>query len=54
MLKYQSRVYYIKIKGLPRWLSGKESACDVGDMDSIPGSGRSLRGRVQYHFISKT
>ena len=27
--------------GLPRWLSGKESACQAGDADSIPGSGRS-------------
>ena len=30
--------------GLPRWLSGKESACnagDTGDVGSIPGSGRS-------------
>ena len=30
---------------LPRWLSGKESACyharDIGDMGSIPGSRRS-------------
>jgi len=26
--------------GLPRWLSGKESICNAGDMDSIPGSGR--------------
>ena len=25
----------------PRWLSGKESACDAGDVGSIPGSGRS-------------
>ena len=25
---------------LPRWLSGKESACDTGDMGSISGSGR--------------
>ena len=23
------------------WLSGKESACDAGDMSSIPGLGRS-------------
>ena len=23
---------------LPRWLSGKESACQLGDADSIPGS----------------
>ena len=27
--------------GLPRWLSGKEPTCNVGDMDLIPGSGRS-------------
>ena len=27
--------------GFPRWLSGKESACQAGDMGSIPGLGRS-------------
>ena len=26
---------------LPRWISGKESACNAGDLGSIPGSGRS-------------
>ena len=26
---------------LPRWLSCKELACQVGDTGSIPGSGRS-------------
>ena len=26
----------------PRWLSGKVSACNAGDLGSIPGSGRSL------------
>ena len=25
----------------PSWLSGKESGCSVGDVGSIPGSGRS-------------
>ena len=33
--------------GLPRWLSGKESACNAGftgDTDSMPGLGRSLGG----------
>ena len=29
------------IYGLPRWLRGKESVCNAGDTDSIPGSGRS-------------
>ena len=27
---------------LPRWLNGKESACNAGDTNSIPGLGRSL------------
>jgi len=26
-------------RGLPWWLSGKESACNAGDMGSMPGSG---------------
>ena len=26
---------------LPRWLSGRESACSAGDAGLIPGSGRS-------------
>ena len=26
---------------LPRWLSGKESTCQAGDVGSIPGLGRS-------------
>ena len=35
--------FYLQ-SGLPRWHSGKESACSAGDTDdagSIPGSGRS-------------
>ena len=28
-------------KGFPWWLSGKESACNVGDLGSIPGLERS-------------
>ena len=38
--------------GLPRWLSGKESACsagDAGDMGLIPGSGRSLQKGMATH-----
>ena len=31
-------------KGLPWWLSGKESACNAGDPDLIPRSGRSPGG----------
>ena len=37
-------MYYILTiwgKGLPRWFSGEESTCQVGDMISILGSGRS-------------
>ena len=37
----------MNIEGLPRWLSGEESACNagaVGDAGLIPGSGRSPGG----------
>ena len=32
------------------WLSGKESACNARDTDSIPGLGRSL-GEVNGHSL---
>ena len=40
----QLEVLYAVLKAsfrLPRWLSGKESACQSGDMGLIPGMGRS-------------
>ena len=30
-------------ESLPKWHSGKESACQAGDLDSIPGLGRFPR-----------
>ena len=30
--------------GLPWWLSDKESACDAGDLGSVPESGRFPEG----------
>ena len=33
------------MNGLPWWLSPKESACNAGDMGSIPGSGRFPGGK---------
>ena len=33
--------YITLVIGLPWWLSGKECACNAGDVGSIPGSGRS-------------
>jgi len=32
---------FTTLEGLPRWLSGKESACNAGDPGSIPRLGRS-------------
>jgi len=34
-------IYKIHIVGFPGSLDGKESACNVGDLGSIPGLGRS-------------
>ena len=46
------------INGLPRWLGGKESACDTGDTGLIPGSGRSPEGRngnpLQYSCLENS
>ena len=33
--------FYLLYLGLPRWLSGKESASSVGDIGLVPRSGRS-------------
>ena len=46
----ENTISYLKIHsiGLPRWRSGKESACNAGDPDSIPGLGRSPEERIGY------
>ena len=35
------KTLFIFNRGLPGWLSGKESACQAGDVVLIPGSGRT-------------
>ena len=37
------------IEGLPRWLSGKESACNAGDLGLILGSETSLEEEMATH-----
>ena len=37
---HQVLPYLIITHGFPWWLNGKESACNAGDTDSIPGSER--------------
>ena len=37
----RDRLPHASILGLPLWLCGKESTCNVGDLGSIPGLGRS-------------
>ena len=55
-LKWLSK--YIRIIGLPRWLNGKESACNAGDVGSVPGLRRSPRegngNPVQYFCLGKS
>ena len=36
-------------QGLPRWLSGKESTCQAGDVGLIPGLWRSLEKEMATH-----
>ena len=46
---------FIHICGLPQWLSGKESACNAGDVGSTPGlgtfSGRRHGKPLQYSCL---
>ena len=44
-----NRNYRARAVGLPWWLSGKESAFNVGDLGSIPGLGRSLEEGMATH-----
>ena len=43
------------IDGIPRWLGGKESTCQAGELGSIPGLGRSPRegngNPFQYSYL---
>ena len=43
--------------GLPWWLSGKESTCNVGDPGLIPGLGRSPGegngNPLQYYYLGQ-
>ena len=41
---------YLERKGLLCDSAGKESACNVGDLGSIPGLGRSPGGGKGYPF----
>ena len=44
-----------RVEGFPGGASGEESACNAGDMGSIPGLGRSPGGgngnSLQYSFL---
>ena len=42
-------VVLILYRGLPWWLSSKESTCDAGDTGVIPGSGRALEEVTAAH-----
>ena len=47
--------WYLMVYKSPGGSDGKESSCNVGDLGSIPGSGRSLGGRhgnpLQYSCL---
>ena len=45
-------IWNMYLHGLPRWLSGKESAYNAGDAGSTPGSGRSSgeRNGNPHHY----
>ena len=42
IFKIPQLLHYIENSALSQWLTGKESACNSGDLGSVPESGRSL------------
>ena len=43
---------HFSVLRLPLWLSGKECACNAGDLGSIPGLGRPLeKGKATHSSI---
>ena len=48
ILAYKPWGHISQPKGLPWWLSGKESTCNAGVVGSVPGSGRSPGGGNGY------
>ena len=50
--------YHSSILGLPLWITGKKSACSVGDLGSIPELGRYTWRRERlptlYHGLEKS
>ena len=51
-------IYHSAYTGFPGGSDGKESACNVGDLGSIPGSGRSPEegdgNRLQYSCLENS
>ena len=62
MLSSLGSLFYFKLikvtKGFPGGSDGKESACNVGDLGSIPGSGSSPgegnRNPLQYSCLENS
>ena len=51
---YLKLIQYCKSAILPWWLSGKESPANTGDMDLIPGLGRSHMLQEQLSLCATT
>ena len=53
----KSKFYFMRKAGFPSSSVGKESACNTGDLDSIPGLGRSGEGNgypLQYSGLENS
>ena len=44
------RIIFFEVWGFPGGSDGKESACNTGDLDSIPGMGRSSGEGNHYSY----
>ena len=44
-----SPFFSFRLSSIKQWLSGKEPACNAGDVGSIPGSGDPLEKEMATH-----
>ena len=48
---YSGVVSHSIVSGFPGRSAGKESACNAGDLDLIPGLGRSIKRTDLFSFL---
>ena len=49
MIENKNKFFHVHLSDLGHFPFPEESACQAGDMDTVPGSGRSLEKEMATH-----